>query len=96
METSCDTHRIIVYFSVNCIVRIEDILNKNEVTEDEMTFVIEQFIFVKKNVSVTINVKSFSFSPFLYRNEIKKLTVAYEIARNYFLNEAVETETKPV
>ena len=67
-------------------MEIKDIINKAELTTDEMKFVVIRYIKERSSKDVDINVDSFAFHRGLFANEVKKLTVAYEIARAYYLN----------
>lgn len=65
---------------------ISDIIHSNTIlSEDHMAFVVEQYIKVRKGVSITINYKRFGVLWSIhYADEIQLLSQAYEIAAHWF------------
>jgi hypothetical protein len=71
---------------------IKEIVFKNELTQEEMEFVVEEYIFEKKNARVKINVTNKpgihhmpkDFQSMIIQGQIQMLYTAYESASRYF------------
>jgi hypothetical protein len=75
-------------------MNINEIIFKNQLDQSEMEFVVEEYIFEKKNVRVKINVANQpglqhmpqSFQNMMIQNQLQLLNVAYETAVFYFIS----------
>jgi hypothetical protein len=75
-------------------MNINEIIFKNQLDQSEMEFVVEEYIFEKKNVRVKINVANqpglqhmpVSFQSMMIQNQLQLLNKAYETAVSYFIS----------
>lgn len=73
-------------------MEVEEIINKTELSQEEMQYVVEQYIWEKKQKKVTINIhnnKMLQFVPKVFadgilQDELIKLNDAYNDACEYF------------
>jgi hypothetical protein len=84
-------------------MNINEIIFKNQLDQSEMEFVVEEYIFEKKNVRVKINVANqpglqhmpVSFQNMMIQNQLQLLNVAYETAVFYFISK-YKRENPPI
>ena len=75
-------------------MKVEEIILKTELTQEEMQFVVEQYIFEKKQRKITINIHNNralslvpqAFAQAILQNELQMLNEAYNVAVEYFIN----------
>ena len=78
-------------------MNIEEIVNRNDNSsfeQGELAFVIERYIYEKKGIMVKINpLRRVPNHPILIKavlqKQIRQLNLAYNVARQYFLNKEV-------
>jgi hypothetical protein len=71
---------------------IKEIVFKNELTQEEMEFVVEEFIYEKKNVRLKIDITNIpglnqmpvDFQSLILQRSIQLLMFAYDVASHYF------------
>lgn len=75
-------------------MNIQDIIIKTELTQEEVQFVIEEYIFELKNIRININLQNNSLVDQLpipiqnmyYSNQLQLMDQAYQIACEYFFS----------
>lgn len=72
---------------------VESIINKKQLTEEEMIFVAEKYILKKKSVKVDINLRKHMeqmprmFASQYYHGQLQQLHNAYEWAKSHYLSQ---------
>ncbi len=73
-------------------MNVSEIIEKTELTQEEMEFVVEEYVWEKKNKRVKINIQSNpilqlipkAFAESILRQELNLLNHAYNCACEYF------------
>ena len=75
-------------------MKVEEIISKTELTQEEVEFVVTQYIWDKKQRKVTINIKNNpilnlvpqSMANAILQQDLMRLQEAYNIAVEYYMN----------
>ena len=84
---------------------VYEIIKKDHLDQNEMEYVVEQYIKIKKGRDIKINVRAnpilsmipLQFQQQIIQNELSMLNEAYDVAMGYFINNPPpETEENKV